>query len=289
MNGVLKRTETVSSALIKAAARLKFAGIENPRQEAELLLAAATGMKKTDIWREPEAVIGRDMEKFDIFIERRVTGVPYAYIIGKKEFMGKDFIVTTDVLVPRPETELLVENASDYVENSGIVNPEVLDMGCGSGVIGICLALKHPDIRITACDISQKSIEVARHNADIHGVGKRMDFVKSNIFSFFKDRIFDIIVCNPPYIGERERESLPRELAFEPEPALFSGIEGMDFISRFVVESVQHLHEKGALFMEVGDGQMEKVRGKVLGAGFGRCEIFKDIAGIDRVIAACMK
>ncbi|MCL5036719.1 MAG: peptide chain release factor N(5)-glutamine methyltransferase [Chloroflexi bacterium] len=289
MNGVLKRTETVSSALIKAAARLKCAGVENPRQEAELLLSAATGMKKTDIWREPEAVIRRDMEKFDDFIERRATGVPYAYIIGKKEFMGKDFIVTPDVLVPRPETELLVKKASEYNENSGIENPEALDMGCGSGVIGICLSLKHPGIRVTACDISQESLEVARHNAGIHGVGERMEFVRSDIFSSFKDRPFDMIVCNPPYIGEIERGSLQRELAFEPDSALFSGIEGMDFISRFIGQSLQHLREKGILFMEVGDGQMEKVKGKVLKAGFGRYEIFEDFAGIERVIAACMK
>ena len=221
---------------------------------------------------------------------------PIQYIIGHTEFCGLDFIVNEDVLIPRPETELLVEEAAGLV--NGLAGQRasalsVLDLCTGSGAIAVALIYrlrstltKHPiDCKIVASDISGHALEVARLNAGRHGVSGRIKFIESDLFGNICGK-FDVVISNPPYIADFEFETLPKEVLKEPRIALHGGDDGLDFYRRIIHDAPGYLKPGGCIILEIGFGQFGEIK-KIIEAGaFKVVEVKKDFNGIDRVIIA---
>lgn len=216
---------------------------------------------------------------------------PVQYIIGGTEFCGLDFVVNEDVLIPRPETELLVETALDIVKRVRLKGQclRVLDLCTGAGNIAIALTKGIHDCKIIASDISEGALGVARLNAARHGVNDRIEFIKSDLFEEL-DGKFDIIVTNPPYIAKFDFETLQKEVLSEPGIALDGGEDGLDFYRRIIDGSARYLKRSGYLAMEIGFGQKNKIIDIMEKAGiFKAVEVKKDFNDIDRVIVARWK
>ncbi|MBN1380728.1 MAG: peptide chain release factor N(5)-glutamine methyltransferase [Deltaproteobacteria bacterium] len=260
----------------------------SPRLDAEVLLARCLGADRVELYKYPAKVLtAQELDGFQRWVERRLRGEPVAYITGRKEFWSLDFEVNHDVLIPRPDTEILVEEVLKVYGNSDKEEIRILDVGTGSGAIIIALALELKDASCWACDISAKAVEVARRNAETHGVAHRISFSVGDLFTPATGR-FDCIVSNPPYIDDRLYETLSREVKdFEPRTALSGGPDGMQFHRRLIREGKHHLKEGGRLFMEIGPGQKEKIADLFRkepayeGAWFR-----KDYGGIDRCVTA---
>lgn len=254
-------------------------GIPNPRLDAELLLASVLKCKRVDLYIGFEnAVSEKHLAEYKALIERRAKREPLQYILGETEFWGLKFKVTPDVLIPRPETELLVEEALKFPEAKTI-----LDIGTGSGCIAVSLAKHLPEAKVVATDISKESLEVAKQNAEKNGVADRIEFVASDIapWLFFEtqERKFDLIVSNPPYIDPLELDLLQTEVSrHEPRRALDGGKDGMEIVEKILKEAPDFLKSPGRLMLEVGEGQAEALKKKY------PCETRKDYAGIERVI-----
>jgi release factor glutamine methyltransferase len=254
-------------------------GIPNPRLDAELLLAHVLKCKRVDLYTGFEKTVSdRHLAEFKALIERRDKREPLQYIIGETEFWGLKIKVTPDVLIPRPETELLVEEA---LKQSGA--NDILEIGTGSGCIAIALAKHLPEARVTATDISKEALSVAKENAETHGVADRIEFVASDIapWLFFEtqERKFDLIVTNPPYLDPLELDLLQTEVSrFEPRTSLDGGKAGLEVIGKILEEAPDFLNGGGRLLIEVGEGKEERIRSEA------PCEIRKDYNGINRFI-----
>jgi release factor glutamine methyltransferase len=210
---------------------------------------------------------------------------PIQYVIGHAEFCGRDFAVNEDVLIPRPETELLVEEAVAVASNKG-QGARILDLCTGSGCIAITLTKTISDCRIVASDISGKALDLARLNAGRHGVNGKVEFVQSDLFCNISGR-FDIIVSNPPYIARNEFVTLQKEVLKEPRAALDGGEDGLDFYRRIIKDARKHLMPGGYLLLEAGFGQAGRIQNIIEADSiFKVLEIKKDFNGIDRVIIA---
>ena len=210
---------------------------------------------------------------------------PIQYIIGRTEFCGLDITVNEDVLIPRPETELLVDKVAAIARNNG-QGIRVLDLCTGSGCIAIALTKRVSDCKINASDISDKALDVARLNASRHGVSDKISFFKSDLFGNIDDR-FDIIVSNPPYIARFEFETLQKEVLREPRMALDGGEDGLDFYRKIVADAPDHLRPGGQVIFEIGFGQAGEVCKILQERGvFKVVGIEKDFNGIDRVVIA---
>jgi release factor glutamine methyltransferase len=285
---------SVGDALGGAVDALAAAGVETPRLDAELLLAEATGWDRARLAAEPEAGVPADAgRRFAQMVRRRLRREPVAYILGRKGFRSIELAVDPRVLIPRPETELLVELALELRPR------RVLDVGTGSGAIALAIADELPGCDVVATDTSAGALEVARANAARLGLGERVSFVEGTV----PDRemgwvgegdagAFDLIVANLPYVAESEWAGLDPEVTqWEPRKALLAGPEGLDAI-RLLVESVRPLFGIGeqrtnggaGLALEVGAGQAETVTGLLLEAGFEEVETRSDLAGIPRIV-----
>ena len=266
---------TVAAAL--AAVRAKL-----PASEARLLLGHVLG--RTPAWLiahdddglNEEALLG-----FASLAARRAGGEPVAYLLGRREFFGRDFVVSPAVLIPRPETELLVDLALVGVGDEGTANSAILDLGTGSGCIAITLALEIQGARVTAVDVSASALLVARRNADRHGAALR--FLQSDWFGHLAGERFDLIVANPPYIADEDPHLAAGDLRHEPPAALSSGTDGLDAIRRIVADAPAHLAPGGRLLLEHGCDQGAAVRGLLESAGLTRVEQHRDLAAIVRV------
>src|SRR3989338_4943074 len=212
--------------------------------------------------------------------------LPEQYIAGSVNFFGHDFFVTPDVLIPRPETELLVE---EVIGLSGAISSErplhILDLGTGSGNIAISLQNEIKGCKISASDISGRALDVAKRNAGLHGVAERIEFIESDIFKNIEDS-FDIIVSNPPYIAMEEFADLAPEVLAEPRLALDGGIGGIDSLKAIIAEAPRYLETGGFLLLEIGYGQCDEVRGLINLSGLELLKVRKDYAGIDRIMVA---
>ena len=274
-----------AGAIGKAASLLSAAGVETARLDAEVLLAHAAGIERAGLFARlrdqiPQAIGAR----FDESIRRRARREPVAYVTGEKEFFSLSFHVTPDVLIPRPETELLVEE----VLRRAPANARVLDVGTGSGCIAVALAVRRPDLRVTACDVSPAALAVAVENARRHGAEARIRFVASDLFGGFDAHDhWHVIVSNPPYVAADE--DLAPELAWEPSAALRAGADGMAVIRRLLVEGVARLAEGGRLLVEIGATQEEIGRGAARQAGLTEVEVLTDLAGHPRLLIAARK
>lgn len=218
-------------------------------------------------------------------IERRLAGEPIQYITGEAEFYGLPFHVSRDVLIPRPETELLVEKALSLAPL--FRTPRILDVGTGSGAIAIALAHEWPDATVTAIDLSASALEVARRNAEHIGFADRIRFLQGDLLAPVAGEQFDLIVSNPPYVSERDCATLDVEVRnYEPAQALFAGEDGLAIYRHLIPEAFKALTTGGVLLLEIGYGQQEAIQVLLETESFARIQFFSDLQGIPRVAKA---
>jgi release factor glutamine methyltransferase len=269
-----------SDALAKGAARLSH--LPNARRDAELLLLRATGKDRAFLLTNPEAVLtAEDWKVYEHWLGRRARHEPIQYITGEQDFYGLTFRVTRDVLIPRPETEHLVEALLDRVLDDAPLR--IVDVGTGSGAIAVALAHSLLRANITALDISQEALKVARQNADRHKVAERIQFVESDLLAAVAGEAFDAIVSNPPYVPDSELLE-PQVLDFEPRGALFAGPSGLDIYERLIPQAWNVLKPQGWLLMEIGHGQRDALANLL--SGWTNVEFVRDLHGIWRVAIA---
>ncbi len=284
----------IGDLLKVTTAYLKKKGIESPRLTAEVLLAHVLGVDRVTLYLQFERPLTEDeLSGYRNLVSRRVRREPLQYITGVQEFWSMDFQVDPRVLVPRPETELLVEQA---LARAGEREPEkggpcrLLDVGTGSGILAVCLAKALSGWEVWATDISPDALEVARLNAEKHGFGDQIRLRQGDLFQPFKSEeiLFHMIVSNPPYVAEEEYGSLPPEVqGYEPRIALAAGKEGMDFITRILHGAPDFLAPGGWLLVEMAPGQTEQAMKIAEGTGFyGEINRVRDYSGRHRVMCA---
>ncbi len=284
--------ETISSLLAKSTGYLKEKGSTSPRLDAELLLAEVLGGSRVDLYVNFGQPLSKgEIDRYRELIRRRAGGEPVAYILGRAYFHNLTLKVDRNVLVPRPETEHVVESALKYLmEREWQRPPRMLDAGTGSGAIAISVAAGFPDAEVVASDASGGAIRLAEDNALTAGMGERICFVRSDLFEGLDPTdTFDLIVSNPPYISDEEWPGLPRDVRdFEPREALYGGPDGLDFYRRLAVEAPQYLRPRGCLIMEIGYRQAAAVTGLLGDTGlFEVVQVEKDYSGHDRVVTGC--
>jgi len=283
---------TVREALREGIAQLLAANTPSHALAAELLLMHATGHDRAWIYGHPEARL--DAAAVRNFLEltaKRATGVPTQYLTGRQEFWGMEFEVTPAVLIPRPETEHVIEVALERLSAAGDPSRGLFaaDIGTGSGCIAIALAKELPQAQIYATDISAGALELARRNATKHEVSERVRFVCCDLLEGIaaQTRGFDLVASNPPYVARGEERHLPREVReHEPHEALFSGASGAEIYPRLITQAGERLRTGGLLVVEVGYGAAEPVRGKLDESVWTDIRVTQDLAGIPRVISA---
>jgi release factor glutamine methyltransferase len=261
---------------------------DEPRREAEVLLGAALGQTRAWLLAHPEECIldCEATDRYEAGITRRAQGEPVAYILGEKEFWSLPLAVGPGVLVPRPETELVVERALAHLPPDAAF--EALDLAAGSGAIALAIAHERPRCRITATDVSAVAVEMTRANAARLGLAARVEVARGSWFEPVADRTFDIIVSNPPYIAADDPRVEPGVRRFEPPQALFCGPTGLEAIETIVAGAGRHLSPGGWLVLEHGDTQGEAVRELLRRAGFERVQTHRDLAGHERCTEACL-
>jgi release factor glutamine methyltransferase len=265
---------------------LKRAGIPNPTVDASVLLGHITGENAATVLLERKTVLtSREAGLFKELIQRRCRHEVSSRLVGKKEFFSRMFRVTTDVLDPRPETEILVEKALDCLRDCP-GQSRILDVGTGSGVIAVTLAAENPGVLVAATDISPAALKLALANAMDHRVSDRVRFIRTELALGVKDeKCFDLLISNPPYVSQAEYPSLPVEVIHgDPVEALVSGPEGTEFYPALVGIAVRILKPGGYLLLEVGAGHSPLVKELFLKAGFADVEVFQDLAGMPRVV-----
>ena len=290
----------VRAALKSGIAQLREAEVPSYTLAAELLLLHVLGRNRTWLYAHPEESISdSDAERYFALLARRAAGEPTQHLTGKQEFWGLEFEVTPDVLIPRPETEHVVEVALDRIALRELrggrrqittgAGLRIADIGTGSGCIAVALAKELPEAEFYGTDISAAALEVARRNAERHGVANRIHFLQTNLLenATTESLFFDVIVSNPPYVGKREAATLPREVRdHEPEIALYGGEEGYEFYPELIAQSAQHLKPGGVLVLELGHDSLIAVQLLLDAATWTNVGVTKDLAGIPRVTAA---
>lgn len=276
MPGIRERLAQDVAALRQALALEQ----DEARSEVQALLQAVLAVNRAYLLAHPERVLTeQELSRYRTLLQRRLQGEPLAYILGEREFFGLGLRVTPATLIPRPDTELLVELALQRMPEAG---GRVLDLGTGSGAIALAIAHAHPDAAVTAVDAAEAALSVAQGNAVRLGI-RNASFVPSDWFSALAEQHFDLIVSNPPYIAENDSHLSQGDLRFEPRTALASGPDGLDDIRRIIGEAGAHLATDGWLLLEHGYDQAAQVRVLLQRAGFRNISSVKDLAGIERV------
>lgn len=275
---------SIDSAIKEGAQLLFTAGVAESRRESARLIAHALRRDRTFIIAHgDEALDNKDFDTFQKLIARRASGEPLQYITGHQEFFKLIFEVTPDVLIPRPETELIVETALELLKNE----PPALfaDIGTGSGCIAISLLHELPDGRAIATDISAAALVIAQRNAERHGVGNRVALVESDLFSDLETvGPFQLIASNPPYVSESQLQALPREVRLEPRRALAAGGDGLAMIKRLLAEAPPFLSSGGHLVFEIGFGQHTAIDHFIDTISWDMVGIRNDLQGIPRTV-----
>jgi release factor glutamine methyltransferase len=258
--------------------------------EAELLFSEILHCDRLSLYLNRESVIAKDKSALvSAVLQRRISGEPIQYILGKSEFMGLEFKVTPDVLIPRPETEILVEAVLKIARTISVPHLKIIDIGTGSGNIAVSLAKLLSGSSLTATDISKEAIEIARYNAALNQVADKITFVYSDLFTSYELLVtsYDIIVSNPPYIPTQELKNLQPEIKYEPLIALDGGRDGLDFYRKIAIGAPYFLKARGFLITEIGYKQKDAVVEIFQDAGdFQILEIIPDYNNIDRVVVA---
>jgi len=280
--------KTYENALAWGQAALGM--LPNGKNEARIILTYATGLSSTEqITRAKELMKNEDFREYEKRIYARIEGMPLQYIVGMQEFMGLPFRVNPSVLIPRLDTEILVEQVLDVVEAKGLQRPEVLDLCTGSGAIGISIASKVPGAIVTMADVSEAALRTAMANASLNGVSRRCIFTLGNMFDAVpEDKVYDIIVCNPPYIESDVIDTLSVEVKdHEPRAALDGGKDGLDFYRVIANEASMHLKSGGTLALEIGSDQAVAVKRLLNRAKtYEGTRVVRDLAHLDRAVLA---
>lgn len=273
----------LKDVLLEGIKKLKLSNIEAPVVTAGAMLCTVLGCDKTYLYSHDDYSLSNyECDSFCEAIRRRIDGEPLQYITGFQEFMSLNFIVSHDVLIPRQDTEILVESVLQFANDKEYVN--ILDIGTGSGCIAISLAYYVKNSRVIGLDISKGALEIARKNARKCGVEEKTTFLESNLLDNIPLQDFDIIVSNPPYIPVRDIETLERQVKdFEPRSALDGGPDGLDFYRKIVKDSLSYIKPKGLLAFEVGFDQSQEVM-NIMEDSFDNLKIVKDLSGIERVV-----
>ena len=275
---------TIKELLNQGTIMLKNEDVDGPKNKARAILQyTLKKSKEYTIIYDTKEVTQKQRDEFVKNIKRLISGEPLQYITGVQEFMKINFIVTKDVLIPQPDTEILVEEVIRIANK--IDNPLILDLCTGSGAIAVSLAKNVPNAKIVATDISKKALEIARQNAKLNGVLNNIDFIESNLFDKIKNIKFDIIVSNPPYIPTDEIRKLPKDVRQEPTIALDGGKDGLDFYRKIFAKGNEYLNRQGYLCVEIGYNQKEAVR-KIIEKKerYVQTYCIKDLCQNDRVI-----
>jgi release factor glutamine methyltransferase len=287
-----KESWTILKLIRWTSERFQREGLPMPRLDAEVLLSSALGVDRVRLYTHfDQPLLPEELGRFREMVQRRIRREPVAYIIGRREFWSLSFKVTRDVLIPRPDTEILVSEALALVpalrfDDGGL---KILEIGTGSGAISVALAKELPAGSITATDISAKTLTVAEENAAAHGVGKRLRFLKGDLFSpLVKGERFHLILTNPPYVPRKEIAGLMPEIRdFEPALALDGGEDGLDFYRRVLREAGEFLFPEGWFLGEIGAGQDQGIiRIAEQNPTIGEFSFAADLAGIKRVFKA---
>ncbi len=270
--------KTIAEVLKLSTDYLEKQRLGSPRKEAEYLLSEFLGMRRLDLYLNFERPLEEsELEQFRERLKRRGKGEPGQYIHGSVEFYGLSLMVDSNVLIPRPETEILVDLVTGSIE----MGKSLLDLCCGSGCIGLSLKNKFPELLVSLSDISEEALAVARKN----GKGLDVQFFQGNLLEPLQNQKFDYIVCNPPYISTQEYQSLSPEVReFEPKLALIGGDSGLEVYARLAAVLPDHLNAKGKVWLEIGSGQGQAVLDLFSGSCWTVRKLEKDWAGHDRFI-----
>ena len=272
---------TAGDVLQAARARLASTS-QYPRRDAELILAHVLGCDPTALLTHPERPLStRQAEQFETLLKRRLAREPVQYLTGEQEFFGLLFEVSPDVLIPRPETEHLVEAVLERFDRDA--SPRLVDVGTGSGAIAVAIAHALPRSRVTAVDFYPKALEVAHRNANRHGLRDRITFVQSDLLTAVERAEFDVVVSNPPYIANGEKLE-PQVADYEPRSALYAGPTGLEVYERLIPQARAALKSRGWLMMEIGHGQRSAM--EALLEDWSEVSFVPDLQGIPRVVQA---
>ncbi|MCK5534443.1 peptide chain release factor N(5)-glutamine methyltransferase [bacterium] len=283
--------------------------ISEARLDAEALLSSVLSLERLKLYLEFDRILEKEvLDRYKRLIKKRLEFIPVAYLVGQKEFMGLDFFVNKHVLIPRPETELLVEtvinkikegffcSAGKKTEEEKIVEetiPQIVDLGVGCGNIAVSIAKYVKNCKVYALDVSRKCLEVAFQNSKTNKIEDKITFLLGDLFYSLEGydlrNKIDFIVSNPPYIKDTEFDNLPLEVRQEPYLALNGGKDGLDFYNRIISQSLIYLKEGGYLILEIGDGQKEEVTDLIKKEDLCFVQVVKDYSGIDRIILAQKK
>jgi release factor glutamine methyltransferase len=263
--------------------------VPSPRLNAELLLLFVLNRERAYFYAHPERELTSDEQyRYNEVIRERARGCPTQYITGHQEFWGLDLLVSPAVLIPRPETEHVVETVLELVKEYSFDGPgrlRMLDVGTGSGCIALALASELPHAETNACDISEEALEMAHTNAARLGLSEKVLFRKSDLLSVYTGEKFDFVISNPPYVGEADADKVQKQVRdFEPKIAVFSGREGMDIYRRLIPQAHEALRPGGWFVAEIGFS--EEANARNLLAGWSEIQVTTDLQGIPRVVAA---
>lgn len=279
-----KPGEKALSIFRETVRRFKTGGVGEPEKEAEILLTVVTGFSREYIYTHDPPLSEKQRNLLEGYVVRRLKGEPLQYITGRAGFYGREFSVGRGVLIPRPETEVLVEEAIKIIRSEGWEAPAVLDLCTGSGCVAITIGLEIPGADVTGVDISDEALGYAELNKKLYGA-ENVRFLKGDLFMPVQKNRFDIILSNPPYVRSTEYRFLQREVReYEPEGALLAGKGGVDVIERILSEAPRYIMPHGYVLLEVGKGQAKEVKDIALRWGFIHVETVKDLSGIERVV-----
>ena len=274
---------TVLDVIRWTAARFGERGLATPRLDAELIVAHVLALPRIQLYVQSDRpLLATELADIRALIKRRQAGESVAYLVGKKEFWGLELAVDARVLVPRPDTETLIEEARARLE--GVEAPRIADVGTGSGALAVTLAKLRPDAVVFASDVSAGALEVARGNAERLGVA--VTFLEGDLAApLLPHAPFRLIVANLPYIPSADLAALPPEVRAEPALALDGGADGLDLVRRLIGAATAQLAAGGALALEIGAGQAAATSALLTGAGFVEISLRPDLAGVERVVA----
>jgi release factor glutamine methyltransferase len=284
-----RTTMQLKDVLRAAIMRLEDSRVGSSRLNAEILLMHTLGCDRAYLYAHPEReLIEEELTRYDEHLSERARGVPSQYITGHQEFWGLDFLVAPGVLIPRPETEHLVEAVLELVRAQDLKRPRIVDVGTGSGCIAIALAHELPDADLYATDLSPEALEMAHANTSRLQAQNRIHFRQTDLLEGLPDEHFDVVASNPPYVGESESDKVQLEVRkFEPHMAVFGGAEGMDIYRRLIPQARRVLRPAGWLSMEIGYSQEQKVL--ELLSTWSEVRSIPDLQGIPRVVLAQKK
>lgn len=283
--------KTVRELLKVTSGYFEEKGVESARLNAERLLADVLGLARIELYfQHDRPVMGKDLDRYRELVRRRAGGEPLQTILGQTEFYSHLFKMEEGVFIPRPETERLVETAAGLLGggDQGLLAPVAVEIGCGTGVIGISLALELPRLQVHATEINPRAVELTRHNAHVLGVGARVEVHPGSRFDPLPESLrgeVDLLVSNPPYIRRADIEDLPREVkGHDPHTALDGGADGLDFYHAIAAGMKRWLRPGGLVAVEIGDDQGQDVSGILAAAGAEDVQVVRDYSQRDRVV-----